>query len=113
SGLTPAAQTHVITAMRTIERLLGRDHAPPSAAYLLRPPQPGDLGWVIHRHGALYAREYGYDPRFEALVAEIVARFIAHFDPARERCWIAEQDGAVVGSVVLGARARCVAPLRL
>ena len=113
SGLTPAAQTHVIAAMRTIERLLGRDRSPPSAAYLLRPPQPGDLGWVIHRHGAVYAREYGYDARFEALVAEIVARFIARFDPARERCWIAEQDGALVGSVFLVARSRSVAQLRL
>jgi len=113
SGLTPAAQTHVIAAMRTIERLLGRDRSPPSAAYLLRPPQPGDLGWVVHRHGAVYAREYGYDARFEALVAEIVARFVARFDPARERCWIAEQDGAVVGSVFLVARSRSVAQLRL
>jgi len=113
SGLTPAAQTHVITAMRTIERLLGPDRSPTSAAYLLRPPQPGDLGWVVHRHGAVYAREYGYDARFEALVAEIVARFVARFDPARERCWIAEQDGAVVGSVFLVARSRSVAQLRL
>src|SRR2546429_5718748 len=113
SGLTPAAQTHVVGAMRTIERLLGRDHAPPSAAYLLRPPQPGDLGWVVHRHGAVYAREYGYDAQFEALVAEIVARFVARYDPARERCWIAEQDGAVVGSVFLVARSRAVAQLRV
>src|ERR1051326_6231874 len=97
SVLAPAAQAQVIAAMQTIERLLGRDGLPP-AAYVLRPPQPGDMGWVVHRHGAVYAREYGYDAQFEALVAEIVARFVQRFNPTRERCWIAERDGAVVGS---------------
>src|SRR5437763_6378619 len=111
-GLSPDAQARVVDAMQTIERLLG-DHAEPPAPCVLRPPQPGDLGWVVHRHGAVYAREYGYDARFEALVAEIVARFVERFDPARERCWIAEQDGAVVGSVFLVARSRTAAQLRL
>ncbi len=111
-GLSPAAQARAVGAMQTIERLLG-DRAERPPAYHLRPPQPGDLGWVVHRHGAVYAQEYGYNEQFEALVAEIVAHFVQRYNAKRERCWIAEQDGEVVGSVFLVERSKTVAQLRL
>ncbi len=111
-GLSPADQLRLVEAMRTIEELLG---ARPErrVPYLLRPHRPGDMGWVVHRHGVLYAEEYGWDERFEALVAEIVAKFIQNFDPKRERCWIAEREGEIVGSVFLVKRSADVAQLRL
>jgi DNA-binding MarR family transcriptional regulator/N-acetylglutamate synthase-like GNAT family acetyltransferase len=110
--LSPGDQTRLIEAMHTIERLLG-ERAQTREPYLLRSHQPGDMGWVIHRHGALYAQEYGWDERFEALVAEIAAKFIHKFDPRRERCWIAEKDGGIVGSVFLVRESERVARLRL
>jgi len=110
--LSDAGQRRLVEAMRDVERLL--DAAPEhKTPYLLRPHRPGDMGWVVHRHGALYAQEYGWDERFEALVATIVARFIENFDPKRERCWIAERDGEIVGSVFLISKSPAVAQLRM
>jgi DNA-binding MarR family transcriptional regulator/GNAT superfamily N-acetyltransferase len=113
--LTPADRGKLAGAMQTIERLLDGGEAAdtPAIPYVLRPHQPGDMGWVAHRHGVLYAQEYGWDETFEALVAEIAAKFIRHFDPQRERCWMAERAGAVVGSVFLVKRSKSVAQLRL
>jgi GNAT superfamily N-acetyltransferase len=102
----------LIEAMHTIEELLGAEPGQKSP-YVLRSHQPGDMGWVVHRHGALYAQECGWDERFEALVAEIAAKFIQNFDPKRERCWIAEVDGAIAGSVFLVRESDTVARLRL
>jgi DNA-binding MarR family transcriptional regulator/GNAT superfamily N-acetyltransferase len=112
SGLSGAEQDRLIGAMGTIENLLGTQ-SKQSPAYILRPHQPGDMGWVVHRHGALYAQEYRYDEHFEALVAEIVAKFIQNFDPKRERCWIAEKDAEIVGSVFLVKHSKTIAKLRL
>ena len=110
--LPEGGQARLIEAMAAVEQSLGERpaDAPP---YLLRPHQPGDMGWVVSRHGALYAQEYNWDLAFEALVAEIVAAFISNFDPKRERCWIAEIDGAPVGSVFLVKQSDDVGKLRL
>ena len=98
--------------MASVEHLLG-ERTPGAPPYLLRPHQPGDMGWVVSRHGALYAQEYQWSMEFEALVAEIVAAFIKNFDARRERCWIAEIDGAPVGSVFLVKQSDDIAKLRL
>jgi DNA-binding MarR family transcriptional regulator/GNAT superfamily N-acetyltransferase len=111
--LSPRERKSLVAALQSIEKILGDRAGQTEKAYLLRTHQPGDMGWVVHRHGALYASEYGYDEQFEALVAEIVAKFIQHFDPRRERCWIAEKDGEIVGSIFLVKKSKTVAKLRL
>jgi DNA-binding MarR family transcriptional regulator/N-acetylglutamate synthase-like GNAT family acetyltransferase len=115
-SLAESDRARLIGAMQTIQKLLGVDGESEHAAkapYMLRPHQSGDMGWVVHRQGLLYGQEYGYDETFEALAAEIVAKFIQHYDAKRERCWIAERDGEIVGSVFLVAGSKTVAKLRL
>ncbi|MFN3348382.1 GNAT family N-acetyltransferase [Pseudorhodoplanes sp.] len=110
--LDDAEQSRVVAAMGTIERLIERETAP-GRHNVLRPHRPGDMGWVVERHGVLYSAEYGWGSHIEAITAEIVAAFLKNFDPAREQCWIAEMDGERVGSVFLVRETDEVARLRL
>jgi DNA-binding MarR family transcriptional regulator/N-acetylglutamate synthase-like GNAT family acetyltransferase len=110
--LSPQQQKKMLTAIRAIESLL----APRPAAlppYILRSHRPGDMGWIVQRHGELYWQEYGYDEGFEAMVAEIVAVFVQKFDPRKERCWVAEKDGENVGCVMLVKKSPAVAKIRV
>jgi DNA-binding MarR family transcriptional regulator/GNAT superfamily N-acetyltransferase len=111
-GVEEGDQRRLLDAMRTIEEILGGEVAGPEP-FLLRRHGPGDMGWVVQRHGALYAEEYGWDGRFEALVARIVADFVDHYDPEKERCWIAESAGRNVGCVFVVRENNEVAKLRL
>lgn len=110
AALPDGGGQHLVDAMTVIERLLG-EASPPEVT--LRTHRPGDMGWVVQQHGALYAREFGWDISFEGLCAEIAAQFLKNFDPARERCWIAEINGQRVGSVFLVKHSGDVAKIRL
>jgi DNA-binding MarR family transcriptional regulator/ribosomal protein S18 acetylase RimI-like enzyme len=115
--LSDREQRAVLDAMQTIRVALGDADATDAGrdAYVLRDHRPGDMGWIVYRHGVIYADEYGYDEHFEALVAHVVAEFIDHLDPKRERAWIAERasTGEIVGSVFVVEKSKSIAQLRL
>jgi DNA-binding MarR family transcriptional regulator/GNAT superfamily N-acetyltransferase len=112
ASLSRESEARLVGAMAAIESVLGAPSAE-GEPFLLRPHEPGDLGWIVSRHGALYAQEYGWDTTFEALVAEIAAKFLRDFDPKSQRCWIAERDAERVGSVLVVRQSARVAKLRL
>jgi DNA-binding MarR family transcriptional regulator/N-acetylglutamate synthase-like GNAT family acetyltransferase len=110
--LSPTQRQKFLSAIRDVQSVLDPP-TPSSTPYIVRQHLPGDMGWVVQRHGELYWQEYHYDERFEALVAEIVAEFIQNLDSQRERCWIAEKDGERVGCIFLVKKSSTVAKLRL
>ncbi|MGO4764230.1 GNAT family N-acetyltransferase [Cupriavidus sp. 2KB_3] len=107
--MTESSQQQLVEAMTQIEALLGES----TPSYILRDPQPGDMGWVVRQQAVLYTREYGWNGEFEALVAEIVAKYLREYDPSGERCWIAEKDGQAVGSVFVVRHDAETAQLRM
>jgi DNA-binding MarR family transcriptional regulator/GNAT superfamily N-acetyltransferase len=110
--LTPRQQEKLVAAMGEIETLLNAEPER-GAPYILRPQQPGDMGWVVQQHGLLYAEQFGWDESFEALAAEVSAKFLRDFDPKWERGWIAEKDGENIGCVFLIRQSEDVAKLRM
>jgi DNA-binding MarR family transcriptional regulator/N-acetylglutamate synthase-like GNAT family acetyltransferase len=110
--LHPPDRERLVESMRNIETLLGgKPESPPDLT--IRTHRAGDIGWVIHRHGVLYAREYGWGSLFEALVGDVCIRFLRNFDAERERCWIAERGGLPVGSIFLVKHSPRIALLRM
>ena len=114
SSLAPAQRQQLVQAMGTMQSLLDPAAAPARPqAVILRDPAPGDIGWVVQQHGEIYAREYGWNSSFEALVADIAGEFLLKFQPEWERCWIAELNGERVGAIFVVRKSASVAQLRL
>ena len=113
-SLAPSQRQQLLQAMSTMQSLLDPDAAPPKPqAAILRDPAPGDIGWVVQQHGEIYAREYGWNSKFEALVAGIASEFLLKFQPEWERCWIAELNGERVGAIFVVRKSATVAQLRM
>jgi DNA-binding MarR family transcriptional regulator/GNAT superfamily N-acetyltransferase len=114
AALAPGEQQKMVSAMTTMERLLAGPEAPAARrTVILRDPQPGDMGWVVQQHGEIYAREYGWNSEFEALVADIAGKYLKNYQPDWEKCWIAEIDGERVGAVFVVRKSATVAQLRM
>jgi DNA-binding MarR family transcriptional regulator/GNAT superfamily N-acetyltransferase len=111
--VSPADQQTLLGALDSVEHLLGGHDSPRANAVTLRDRRPGDIGWIIHRQAVLYHQEYGWSEQYEAVISEILARFIQNFDPKCERSWIAERDKRIVGSIFCVRKSRTVAQLRL
>lgn len=114
AALAPDNQRKVVGAMATVQRLLVSDTEPaPTRTVLLRDPGPGDMGWVVQQHGEIYAREYGWNSEFEALVADIAGKYLKNHQPQWEKCWIVEIDGERAGAVFVARKSAAVAQLRM
>ena len=109
--LGPKHRLRLLHAMGSIERLLLQPILRPTVT--LRDHRPGDMSWITHRQAILYNQEYGWNTEYEALIAEIMARFLRNFDPRYERCWVAECNCEIVGSVFCVRKSKTVAQLRL
>jgi GNAT superfamily N-acetyltransferase len=112
-ALSPTERNRLIEAVETVRSLLGDKKEPVRTPYLLRMHQSGDMGWIVYRQAILYSEEYGWDGSYEALAAEIVAKFIKNYDPRWERAWVAEKDGERVGAVFVAKESDEMAKLRL
>lgn len=111
SDLSGPERSDLLRSMARIERLLGKPAA--ATPYVIRQPEAGDLGWIVHRHGSLYASEYDWNVEFEGMVAGVVSDFVRKFDPARDRCWIAENESEILGSAFVVHSEGGAAQLRL
>lgn len=111
-GLSEADRQRLVAAMAVIEDMLGGERKAGTPA-VLRAPRVGDYGWIIHRQGVLYGEEYGWNEEFEALVAGITAHFIQNFKPGRERCWVADKSGRIMGAVFVVEEDAETAKLRM
>lgn len=112
--LSEGEQQQLVNAMKTVEGLIRKQESLKfSGPYFLRQHEPGDMGWVVHKHGLLYSQEYGWDESFEALVSQIATDFIKQYNPKRERSWIAEMNGEIVGSIFVVEGSEDTAKIRL